>query len=64
MNPTELRQKLHDRDFDTVLSSWDKYGVDHKCGGLMCSLDYDGTLANDPIKVDFRSFNRMFHLCT
>ena len=43
MSLTELRQKLHDQLFDAVLPFWDKYGVDHEYGGLMCSLDYDGT---------------------
>ena len=27
-----------------ILPFWDEYGIDHKYGGIMCSLDYDGTL--------------------
>jgi len=46
MNLTELREKLNDQLFDAVLPFWDKYGVDHEYGGLMCSLDYDGTLVD------------------
>jgi N-acylglucosamine 2-epimerase len=41
-----LRQSFHDQLFNVVLPFWDKHGVDHEYGGVMCSLDYDGTLAN------------------
>lgn len=44
MSLPELRQKLHDRLFGAVLPFWEQYGVDHQYGGIMCSLDYDGTL--------------------
>ena len=46
MSLTELRQQLHDRLFQAVLPFWDKHGIDHEYGGIMCSLDYDGTLAD------------------
>ena len=39
----ELRQTLYDELFKVLLPFWDKYGVDHEYGGVMCSLDYDGT---------------------
>ena len=42
----ELRQSFHDELFQVVLPFWDKYGVDHQYGGVMCSLDYDGMLTN------------------
>ena len=44
MSLTELRQQLHDRLFQAVLPFWDRHGIDHEYGGIMCSLDYDGTL--------------------
>jgi N-acylglucosamine 2-epimerase len=40
----KLRQKLHDQLFQVLLPFWDKHGIDHEYGGIMCSLDYDGTL--------------------
>ena len=46
MSLTELRQQLHDRLFQAVLPFWDKHGIDHEYGGIMCSLDYDGTLVD------------------
>src|SRR6476660_9560901 len=42
----ELRDSLHKELFEVVLPFWDKHGVDHEYGGVMCSLDYDGTLVN------------------
>jgi len=44
MTLAELRQRLHDQLFQVLLPFWDKHGIDHEYGGLMCSLDYDGTL--------------------
>jgi hypothetical protein len=44
MSLAELRQKLYDQLFQVLLPFWDKHGIDHEYGGLMCSLDYDGTL--------------------
>ena len=41
---TELRQRLYDQLFQVLLPFWDKHGIDHEYGGLMCSLDYDGAL--------------------
>ena len=46
MTLPELRQELHDQLFQVVLPFWDKHGIDHQHGGIMCSLDYDGTLRN------------------
>ena len=43
MSLTELRQRLYDQLFQAVLPFWDKHGIDHEYGGIMCSLDYDGT---------------------
>lgn len=46
MSLDELRQSFHHQLFEVVLPFWDKHGVDHEYGGIMCSLDYDGTLVN------------------
>ena len=46
MTLRQLRDSLHNELFDVVLPFWDKHGVDHEYGGVMCSLDYDGTLVN------------------
>ena len=46
MTLPELRKNLYDQLFDVVLPFWDQHGVDHELGGVMSSLDYDGTLAN------------------
>ena len=44
MSLVELRQELHDQLFQVILPFWDEHGIDPKYGGIMCSLDYDGTL--------------------
>jgi mannose/cellobiose epimerase-like protein (N-acyl-D-glucosamine 2-epimerase family) len=44
MSLAELRQRLYDQLFQVLLPFWDTHGIDHEYGGLMCSLDYDGTL--------------------
>jgi mannose/cellobiose epimerase-like protein (N-acyl-D-glucosamine 2-epimerase family) len=44
MSLAELRQRLHDQLFQVLLPFWDQHGIDHEYGGIMCSLDYDGTL--------------------
>src|SRR5262245_31984411 len=46
MTLRELRDSLHTELFDVILPFWDKHGIDHEFGGVMCSLDYDGTLVN------------------
>src|SRR5664279_6452573 len=46
MSLTDLRQSFHDELFKVQLPFWDEHGIDHQYGGIMCSLDYDGTLAN------------------
>ena len=45
MSLRELRQTLYDQLFHVLLPFWDQHGIDHQYGGIMCSLDYDGTLA-------------------
>ena len=42
----ELRQWYYDQLFQVILPFWDQHGIDHENGGIMCSLDYDGTLLN------------------
>jgi N-acylglucosamine 2-epimerase len=44
MSLAELRQRLHDQLFQVLLPFWNQHGIDHEYGGIMCSLDYDGTL--------------------
>ena len=44
MSLAELRHRLYDQLFQVLLPFWDTHGIDHEYGGLMCSLDYDGTL--------------------
>ena len=46
MSLQELRKKFYDQLFLVLLPFWDKHGIDHQYGGIMCSLDYDGTLLN------------------
>ena len=46
MTLAELRQRMHDQLFQVLLPFWDQHGIDHEYGGLMCSLDYDGTLVD------------------
>jgi len=46
MSLPELRREFYDRLFNVLLPFWDKHGIDHEYGGIMCSLDYDGTRLN------------------
>jgi len=46
MSLAELRQELYDRLFQVLLPFWDKHGIDHENGGIICSLDFDGTRVN------------------
>lgn len=46
MSLPELRRSFYDELFNTSLPFWDKHGIDHKNGGVMCALDYDGTRVN------------------
>jgi len=46
MSLPELRRHFHHELFQVLLPFWDKHGIDHEYGGVMCSLDYDGTLVN------------------
>ncbi len=41
-----MRQSFHDELFQSFLPFWDQHGVDHEYGGVMCTLDYDGTRIN------------------
>jgi hypothetical protein len=47
MSLADLRQRLYNQLFQVLLPFWDHYGIDHEYGGLMCSLDYDGTLLDN-----------------
>ncbi len=47
MSLAELHRQYLSELFDDYLPFWDRYGIDHKFGGFMCALDYDGTLVND-----------------
>jgi N-acylglucosamine 2-epimerase len=46
MTLSQLRRHYHDELFGNLLPFWEKHGVDHEYGGVMHSLDYDGTLVN------------------
>lgn len=46
MSMRDLRKTFQQELFEGVLPFWDKHGVDHEYGGVMCSLDYDGTLVS------------------
>lgn len=39
----ELRRRYHRDLFESVLPFWDKHGIDHQYGGVLHSLDYDGS---------------------
>jgi mannose/cellobiose epimerase-like protein (N-acyl-D-glucosamine 2-epimerase family) len=42
----QLRQRYHDELFGTVLPFWAAHGIDHQYGGVMHSLDYDGSVVS------------------
>ena len=44
---TRLRDDYHSELFERVLPFWDKHGIDHRRGGFMCALDYDGKRRHD-----------------
>ena len=46
MSLTELQERFHDQLFQELLPFWARHGIDHEYGGIMCSLDYDGTRVN------------------
>ena len=46
MSLAELRESFRDQLFKELLPFWAKHGIDNEYGGIMCSLDYDGTRAN------------------
>jgi mannose/cellobiose epimerase-like protein (N-acyl-D-glucosamine 2-epimerase family) len=45
MTLAQLRRQFHDELFGNLLPFWDRHGIDHKHGGVMHSLDYDGSVA-------------------
>ena len=45
MSLAELQESFHDQLFKELLPFWAKHGIDDEYGGIMCSLDYDGTRA-------------------
>jgi mannose/cellobiose epimerase-like protein (N-acyl-D-glucosamine 2-epimerase family) len=46
MDLPQLRKHYHDELFGRLLPYWDRYGVDHQHGGILHSLDYDGTVVS------------------
>jgi len=42
----ELRRKFHGELFGNLLPFWDRHGIDHQHGGVMHSLDYDGSVVS------------------
>src|SRR3974377_886 len=46
MTLTQLRRQYHDELFGSLLPFWDRHGIDHQYGGVMHSLDYDGTVVS------------------
>lgn len=46
MSLPALRNHFQEELFERVLPFWDKHGIDHEAGGVMCSLDYDGRVVN------------------
>ena len=46
MSLAELRESFSDQLFKELLPFWAKHGIDDEYGGIMCSLDYDGTRVN------------------
>lgn len=46
MTLAQLRRHYHDELFGNLLPFWDKHGIDHEYGGVMHSLDYDGTVVS------------------
>ena len=37
---------LYESELAAELDFWEKHGIDHEFGGIMCSMDHDGTLVN------------------
>jgi mannose/cellobiose epimerase-like protein (N-acyl-D-glucosamine 2-epimerase family) len=46
MTLSQLRQHYHDELFGSLLPFWEKHGIDHEYGGVMHSLDYNGTVVS------------------
>jgi N-acylglucosamine 2-epimerase len=47
MTCEQLREDYRHRLFDRYLPFWDRGGYDEQLGGFMCTLDDDGTVADD-----------------
>lgn len=43
---SQLHKAYRAELFDRVLPFWDRHGIDHRRGGFMCALDYDGSRRN------------------
>ena len=54
MSLAELRESFRDQLFKELLPFWARHGVDDEYGGIMCSLDYDGTRVNTEKKLWFQ----------
>ncbi len=54
MSLKELRQRWDDELFQNLLPFWDRHGVDHEKGGIVCALDYDGSRANSEKQLWFQ----------
>ncbi len=46
MDLPQLRKQYHDELFGRLLPFWDRHGIDHQHGGILHSLDYDGTVVS------------------
>lgn len=46
MTLAELRRHYHSELFERQLPFWERHGIDHEYGGVMHSLDYDGTVVS------------------
>lgn len=46
MSLAQWRQRYHDDLFGTLLPFWERHGIDRQYGGVMHSLDYDGTVVS------------------
>lgn len=46
LTPGEWRERYRKELFESMLPFWDRFGIDHQFGGVMHSLDYDGTVVS------------------
>ncbi|MCP5114151.1 MAG: hypothetical protein GY953_25245, partial [bacterium] len=54
MTLAELRRRYHAELFDSLLPFWDRHGIDHERGGVVCALDHDGRRANTDKQLWFQ----------